>query len=117
MRALMYSGRGCVASMPPLTSSHPKPPSDSAAARPNSISRLASAWRHGAVPGSLMVVPSWSRARRRQLAGSARDQPDRENGLATEWRAGVLDALEEPLDGDAAEPGRILIHDRDRGRQ
>src|ERR1700722_19672887 len=55
MRALMYSGRGCVTSISPLTPSQPKPPSGSAAARPNSISLLASARRHGAVPGSLMI--------------------------------------------------------------
>src|SRR5262249_10783485 len=94
-------------------------------ARPRARTRSAGSPRPGAMGLSLVrswwclpghvVVPSWSRARRRQLTGSARDQPDRENGLATEWRAGVLDALEEPLDGDAAEPGRILIHDRDRG--
>src|SRR6266852_4660412 len=55
MRALTYSGQGCVTSISPLAPSQPKPPSANAAAHPNVISRLASARRHSAVPGSVIV--------------------------------------------------------------
>src|SRR5258705_12639825 len=123
MRELTYSGQGCVTSMSPLAPSHPKPPPASAAPRPNAISRLASARRHGAVPGSLTIfllsqghagsldVARW------QLTRSSRDQVDRKNGPAAYLRLGVLEALDESFDGDTAEPGGVLIQHRDRGRK
>src|SRR5450755_1892775 len=70
MRKLTYSGRGCAGSILPSAPSQPKPPSGSAAARPNSISRLASARRHGPVPGSLTVFPPAGHRRPAQPAGN-----------------------------------------------
>src|ERR1700719_4476285 len=114
MRALAYSGHGCAWSISPLTSSHPKPPSASAAARPKAISRLASASRHSALPGSLTDHPSCSRlfgVMRGQLTRASRDQVDREDGPAAERAVRVLDALDEPFDGDTPEASRVLIED------
>src|ERR1700734_1967322 len=116
MRELMYSGRGCDTSTSPLAPSQPNPPPGSAAARAKAISRLASARRHCAVPGSLTVFlqsASWGR----QLARSSRDQLDRENGPAAYLRLGILDALDKSFHGDTAEPGRVLVQHRDRGRE